>query len=266
MTPIAKAFKTKTKKSLFIPYFSLGDPLYSLSSEWGEAILSGGADLLELGIPFSDPIGDGPVIQRAFTRALMHPFSWDSIFPISSELKKNHPKVPLIYMSYFNPIYQIGTKKFLQQSSQNGVNGLILPDLPHDSEENAELFSIAKDLDMDVIHLVTPATTRKRIKEMKKVSSGFVYYVTSFGVTGERNEFPDDLKERVAMVREELGLPVCCGFGISTPEHAAFIGSFADGVIVGSAFQRIIEEHAQEPALCKKKLYDYTVSMRNSCP
>lgn len=252
------------KGSLFVPYFSLGDPNYDLSVRWASAIIRGGGDVLELGVPFSDPVADGPVIQRAFKRAFENPFSWDQIFETTRAIKDANPETPLVYLTYFNPIYQLGIGVFLKRAEDAGVAGLIIPDLPFDSPESEILFAQAKKHRIDLIHLVTPATEKSRIKKMKKNSSGFVYYVTSYGVTGERSDFSTDVEERVAWVREEMGLPVCAGFGISNAEQARRFAKFADGVIIGSSIQRIIEENQNDPDRCCKLLEDFSRSIRES--
>jgi tryptophan synthase alpha chain len=261
---LAVSFDAAKDRSQFIPYFSLGDPDYDSSIEWASAIIDGGADVLELGIPFSDPVADGPVIQRAFTRAFKNPFSMDKIFRTTRTIKDKYPKIPLVYLTYFNPIFHMGMDGFLNSSKESGISGLIIPDLPFDSNESKVLFSKAEKYEVDLIHLITPATEKKRIELMKKNSSGFVYYVTSFGVTGERTGFSTDLEERIQWVRKEMKLPVCAGFGISTPEQADRISKFSDGVIIGSSIQRIIEENSGNPTECKKKLTDYCQSIRSA--
>jgi tryptophan synthase alpha chain len=248
--------------SLFIPYFSLGDPNYESSIGWASAIINGGADILELGIPFSDPVADGPVIQRAFKRAFTNSFSLTKIFEITKAIKNQHTTTPIVYLTYFNPIYFMGIENFIKSSKEAGVSGFIIPDLPFDSPESEDFFHIAAKYEIDLIHLVTPATEKSRIHKMKRNSSGFIYYVTSFGVTGERTDFSDDLKERIEYVRKDLNLPVCAGFGISTPEQANRISQFADGVIIGSSIQRIIEENGSDPKICEKKLSEYCQSIR----
>lgn len=259
------SIKFKNAKSpLFIPYYSLGDPTYEDSVTWADAIIRGGGDILEMGIPFSDPVADGPVIQRAFKRAFKNTFKLDKIFSITREIKDKHPNTPLVYLTYFNPIYHLGIKSFLERAKLAGVSGLIIPDLPFDSPESRILFDAAKLLSIDLIHLVTPATDKSRIRKMKQNSSGFVYYVTSFGVTGERATFSQDLEERIQMVRTEMGLPVSAGFGISSPEQALKIGKFSDGVIIGSTIQRIIEEHGAKPSLCVQKLEEFAQSIKQA--
>lgn len=253
-----------SRGSLYIPYFSLGDPNYEDSVKWADAIIKGGADILELGVPFSDPVADGPVIQRAFKRAFANPFSMKNIFEITRRIKDKNLSTPLVYLTYFNPIYHMGIEKFIQSSAAAGISGFIIPDLPFDTQESELLFQIAKEHKVDLIHLITPATEKSRIQKMKKNSSGFIYYVTSFGVTGERKDFSLDLEERIQYVRKEMNLPVCAGFGISTPDQAAKISQFSDGVIIGSSIQRIIEENSENSSSCAQKLEDYCKSIRSS--
>ncbi|WCL48727.1 tryptophan synthase subunit alpha [Leptospira sp. GIMC2001] len=260
---ITKKFKS-TEGSLFIPYISLGDPNYEDSKRWADAIIKGGGDILELGIPFSDPVADGPVIQRAFSRAFMNPFSLEKIFATTRSIKDANPSTPLVYLTYFNPIYHMGIEKFLSAANKAGVSGFIIPDLPFDSPESHELFSKASKYAIDLIHLVTPATEKSRIHKMKKNSSGFIYYVTSFGVTGERKDFSLDLEERIQYVRKDMGLPIAAGFGISTPDQAAKISKFSDGVIIGSSIQKIIEDHGSNLEICAEKLEIYCKSIRSA--
>ncbi|MDZ4727336.1 MAG: tryptophan synthase subunit alpha [Leptospira sp.] len=266
MSKIKTYFKNKTSKSVFVPFFTLGDPNYAASVEFGKAILDHGADILELGIPFSDPVADGPVIQRADARALKNPFSFDQIFETTKKIHLHKPEIPLVYLTYFNPIYHCGIKTFLDRAKDSGIVGLVIPDLPFDTEESETLFKELRKRDMDLIHLITPATTKKRIQAIKATSSGFIYYVTSFGVTGERREFSVDLEQRIKTLKDILQLPICAGFGISTPEQASQIAHYADGIIIGSAIQRIIEESGSDTAKCVENLSKYSSSIRDSFP
>jgi len=235
-------FFLQRKATAFLPYFTLGDPHYQASVEFGKTILENGADILEVGIPFSDPVADGPVIQRAVARALKNPFRFETVFATTRAIHDCKPSVPIVYLTYFNPLYHCGIPFFLDQAKASGVEGLVIPDLPYDAKESQDLFLELKKRDMDLIHLITPASTKKRIQGLKQYASGFIYYVTSFGVTGERREFSLDLEEKIRFLRKELQLPICAGFGISSPEQASSIGAYADGIIIGSAIQRIIEE------------------------
>lgn len=266
MSKISDLFEKRKFSSAFIPYFTLGDPHYKASIEYGKTILDNGADILELGIPFSDPVADGPVIQRAVARSLKNGFSFAEIFRVTKEIHQHKPSVPLVYLTYFNPIFHCGINSFLDSAKDAGIVGLVIPDLPFDTDESKELFSALRKRDMDLIHLVTPATTKKRMEDISKTSSGFIYYVTSFGVTGERREFSVDLKERIDFLRKVMKLPICAGFGISTPEQANQISQYADGIIIGSAIQRIIEESANSGStdLNVKPLADYISDVRKA--
>ncbi|MCZ8155957.1 MAG: tryptophan synthase subunit alpha [Leptospira sp.] len=266
MSKIKDYFASKKSKSVFVPFFTLGDPNYEASVRYGKAILDNGADILELGIPFSDPVADGPVIQRADARALKNTFSFDQIFDVTKQIHLHRPEIPLVYLTYFNPVYHCGIATFLDRASESGITGLVIPDLPFDTEESENLFRELAKRNMDLIHLITPATTKKRISQLKKTSSGFIYYVTSFGVTGERREFSVDLEDRIKSLKEVLQLPICAGFGISTPEQASQIAHYADGIIIGSAIQRIIEENGDNVDACVKALGEYARSIRASFP
>ncbi|MEI7014766.1 tryptophan synthase subunit alpha [Leptospira licerasiae] len=251
-------------KSAFIPYISLGDPNYDLCVDWADALIRGGADILELGIPFSDPVADGPVIQKAFKRALANPFSMEKILETTAKIHSLHPHIPLVYLTYFNPIFHYGFEKFAGEAKIAGIQGLIIPDLPYDTPETDELFKSLKRRGVDLIHLVTPATPLNRMKGIRDFASGFIYYVTSYGVTGERKSISADLEERIKTTKEVFSLPVSAGFGISAPDQAKEISQYADGIIIGSAVQRIIEENGSNPSLCRKKLEEYAQSISGS--
>ncbi|TGL67503.1 tryptophan synthase subunit alpha [Leptospira jelokensis] len=266
MSKIKDLFDSGKIKSAFIPYFTMGDPNYNDSITFGKTILDNGADILELGIPFSDPVADGPVIQRAVARSLKNKFSFEEIFRVTKEIHSHKKETPLVYLTYFNPIYHCGIQNFLNQAKDSGVVGLVIPDLPFDTEESEILFQELRKRDMDLIHLVTPASTKKRIEALKKTSSGFIYYVTSFGVTGERREFSVDLKERIRFLKDTIQLPICAGFGISTPEQASQIAGYADGIIIGSAIQRVIEENGQNSMSAKNALAEYIAKIRAAIP
>ncbi len=251
-------------KSAFIPYISLGDPNYDVCVDWADALIRGGADILELGIPFSDPVADGPVIQKAFKRALSNPFSMDKILETTEKIHALHPHIPLVYLTYFNPIFHYGFEKFSEKAKIAGIQGMIIPDLPYDTLETDELFNSLKRRGIDLIHLVTPATAISRMKGIRDFASGFIYYVTSYGVTGERKAISGDLEERIRMTKDLFSLPVSAGFGISSADQAREISQYADGIIIGSAVQRIIEENGNNPSVCRKKLEEYALSISQS--
>lgn len=252
----------KSKKAKFIPYISLGDPDYEKSTEWADALIRGGADILELGIPFSDPVADGPVIQASYKRALTNTtFSMQKILDTTNRIHNLQPNIPLLYLTYFNLIFSYGIEKFFGQAYQSGIRGVVIPDIPFDTRDSIPLFQTATQNQVDIIQLVTPATNEDRIQQMKEFSSGFIYYVTSFGVTGERANFHKDMKSRIKKVKKIMSMPVCAGFGISNPAQAKEISEYADGIIIGSAIQRIIEKNGQELEKCKQELFDFANSI-----
>ncbi|TGL54722.1 tryptophan synthase subunit alpha [Leptospira wolffii] len=251
-------------KSAFIPYISLGDPSYDLCVDWADALIRGGADILELGIPFSDPVADGPVIQKAFKRALGNPFSMEKILETTEKIHSLHPHIPLVYLTYFNPIHHYGFERFAEKAKIAGIQGMIIPDLPYDTPETDDLFKSLRRRGVDLIHLVTPATAVSRMKGIRDFASGFIYYVTSYGVTGERKAVSDGLEDRIRLTKSIFSLPVSAGFGISSPDQASEISEYADGIIIGSAVQRIIEENGSDPSMCRKKLEEYALSISRS--
>ncbi|MCX7998479.1 MAG: tryptophan synthase subunit alpha [Leptospiraceae bacterium] len=263
MSRLETYFQAKTKKSLFIPYFSLGAPSYETSVEWGKAILDGGANLLEIGIPFSDPIADGPVIQRSYKQALDNePFSMEKIFLFIEKIHQYKREIPILILSYLNPIMSYGLENFFYRANSVGVYGIVIPDIPFDTPDYSKIYKITQKNEIDIINLVTPATTKERMKIMKKFSHGFIYYVTSYGVTGERKTLNDNLRSRIELVKKIFQIPVACGFGISTPEQAKEISEFAEGVIIGSAIQKLIEENFQDQKKCAEILREYVKNVR----
>ncbi len=246
-----------------MPYISMGDPSYDLTLKWALAI-SESADIIELGIPFSDPIADGSVIQKSYKRALDNQeFSMDIILDTTLKIYNSTQK-PIVYLSYLNPIVQYGIDKFFHAASNSGVKGIVIPDIPFDSKDYKNIYNISKENKISIINLITPATPNERMKSMKKYSSGFIYYVTSFGVTGTRIELDKDLENKIKNVKNILGIPVLAGFGISEPEQARAISKYADGIIIGSRIQKIIEEFSPDPSLCGVNLQKYTSEIKNS--
>jgi tryptophan synthase alpha chain len=199
-----------------------------------------GADVIELGIPFSDPLADGPVIQRATQRAFAAGVTLPRVLELAREMR-GEVTVPLVFLTYYNPILAFGLKAFCRTSVEAGIAGVIVPDLP---PEEAEPLRTEADLaGLDLIHLVAPTSTPERMRKIARVSRGFVYMVSLTGVTGERSTLAPDLAVQLRALRAITTKPVCVGFGISTPEQAASVGKLADGVIVGSAIVRLVEQH-----------------------
>lgn len=264
MGSLKECFESDKNKSKFIPYISLGDPEYALSVQWSKALIDGGADILELGIPFSDPVADGPVIQKSYMRALAKGFSMEKVLETTKKIHAYKEEIPLVYLTYLNPVISYGEEKFFKKAYEAGIRGIVIPDLPYDAKDAKKVIELAKKNEIDIIHLVTPASTKERMNALKKYASGFIYYVTSYGVTGERSNFATDLKKRIESVKKGVNLPVCAGFGISTAEQAKNISQYSDGIIIGSAIQRIIEEKSGNVDSCAKALNDYAKDISKS--
>jgi len=220
-------------RTAFMPFITAGDPDLAMTEQAILALDRAGCDLLELGFPYSDPIADGPVIQASYTRALANSIG---VEPIMEMVRRLQPQInmPLIGMVSYSIIYRRGIDAFLQMAQAAGLAGLIVPDLPF--EELAELAKLAESYQLAISPLVTPLTSKERAGQIAAATTGFVYYVSVLGVTGERSEFETNLGERVRQLRASSGKPVCIGFGISHPEHVERLAPFADGLIVGSAF------------------------------
>lgn len=239
MTRIESAFYDK---KAFIAFVTAGDPTLEMTKKLVIRMEQEGADLIELGIPFSDPVAEGPVIQAANERALSNGATTDKIFDMVSELRKT-VKVPLVFLTYFNPIYTYGTKAFLNRCKECGVDGIIVPDLPY--EEKDEIAEDCKNYGVAIISLIAP-TSHERISMIAKEAEGFVYCVSSMGVTGVRSDIRTDIEEMIALVRENTNVPCAVGFGIGSQEQAEEMASIADGAIVGSAIVKLVEEYGEK--------------------
>ncbi len=233
MSKITEAFKNK---KAFIPFITCGDPDLETTRELVYALEKSGASIIELGIPFSDPTAEGSVIQSANMRALSNKITTDNIFDMVVTLEV---KVPLVFMTYANIVYSYGIEKFAEKCKHVGMSGVILPDVPY--EEKEEFSKIFTNYDIDFISLIAP-TSNDRIKTIATSANGFIYLVSSLGVTGVRQNIKTDIDSMVKLVREVTDLPVAIGFGISTPEQAKKMSEKADGIIVGSAIVKIIEK------------------------
>ena len=239
MSKIAAAF---AGGKAFIPFFTCGDPDLETTAAAVRAAVANGADLIELGIPFSDPTAEGPVIQQASLRALQGGATTDRIFDLVRELRRD-VTVPMVFMTYANVVFSYGAERFLSTCQAVGMDGLILPDLPY--EEKEEFGPLCRAHGMDLISLIAP-TSADRIAMIAREAEGFLYLVSSLGVTGVRREITTDLGSIVRVVRENTSLPCAIGFGISTPEQAGQMAGLADGVIVGSAIVRLIARYGRE--------------------
>jgi tryptophan synthase alpha chain len=232
-----------------VVYLMAGDPSLADTERLVVEAERRGADVVELGVPFSDPLADGPVIQRAGVRGLAAGTSMARVLEMVGGLRAR-VRVPLVLMTHYNPVLAFGLAAFAPTAARAGVDGMIVPDLPH--EESAPLRAEAEPAGLDLIHLVAPTSPPARVKAIARRSRGFVYVVSLTGVTGERRELPRDLDAQIRTLRLVTTKPVCVGFGVSTPEQVATVGRIADGVIVGSAIVRAIEQHAGTAALVDK--------------
>ena len=255
MSKIANAFKNG---KAFIGFLTAGDPSIEKTVEFILAMEEAGCDLIEIGIPFSDPMAEGVVIQDANVRALKHNTTTDDVSDIVKAVRAKSD-VPLVFLTYINPVFFYGYEKFFKKCNELGVDGIISPDLPY--EEKGEIVDIARKNDVDVISLIAP-TSKERIQKIASDASGFIYVVSSLGVTGMRSEIKTDLKSILKDIRDVTDLPLAVGFGINTPEQARNIGEIADGVIVGSAIVKIIEEYGEDATSVLK---EYVSSMKKAC-
>lgn len=226
----------------FIPFVTCGDPDLDTTARVVRAMAEAGADLIELGIPFSDPTAEGPVIQAANVRALAAGTTTDKIFDLVRELRRD-VTVPMVFMTYANVVFSYGAERFISTCADIGIDGLILPDIPY--EEKEEFDPICKRYGLDLISLVAP-TSEDRIATVAKEASGFIYVVSSLGVTGVRSEITTDIGAMVKLIRASSDLPCAVGFGISTPEQARKMAGLSDGAIVGSAIVKIIAQYGRE--------------------
>lgn len=239
MSNIKSAFENK---KAFIPFITCGDPDIETTKKIVQAAADNGADLIELGIPFSDPTAEGPVIQAANIRALSKGITTDDVFELVKDLRKTI-SIPMVFMTYANVVFSYGAEKFMKNCQGTGVDGIILPDLPF--EEKGEFADVCKKYDVALISLIAP-TSHQRIAMIAKEAEGFIYLVSSLGVTGTRSEITTDLASIVKIIRENTDIPCAIGFGISNPEQAAKMAAISDGAIVGSAIIKIMAEHGTD--------------------
>ncbi len=254
MSNIKSAF---TKGKAFIPFITCGDPDLETTKKLVYTAVQNGADLIELGIPFSDPTAEGPVIQGANVRALSSGITTDMIFDFVKELREEID-IPLVFMTYTNVVFSYGAEKFISICKEIGIDGIILPDLPF--EEKEEFQPLCKQYGVDLISLIAP-TSQKRIAMIAKEAEGFLYIVSSLGVTGTRSEITTNLSSMIEVVRKNTDIPCAIGFGISTPEQAKKMAAFSDGVIVGSAIMKLIEKYGRES---EKAVGEYVKGMKEA--
>lgn len=251
---IAEAFQAG---KAFIPFITCGDPSLEITEQLVYAVEEAGADLIELGIPFSDPTAEGPVIQAANVRALSGGVTTDKIFDMVVKIRKNS-SVPMVFMTYANVVYSYGIERFIKKASEIGMNGLILPDVPF--EEKAEFDVVCKQYGLDLISLIAP-TSHERIAMIAREAEGFVYCVSSLGVTGTRSQITTDIAAMVKLVKEAKDIPCAVGFGISNPEQAKKMAGQSDGVIVGSAIVKLCGKYGTD---CVPYVKEYVKSMKEA--
>ena len=251
---ITEAF---SRGKAFIPFVTCGDPSLDVTEKIVNAMVEAGADLIELGIPFSDPTAEGPVIQGANLRALSGGVTTDKVFDMVEKIRKN-TDVPMVFMTYANVVFSYGTERFCKRAQEVGMDGLILPDVPY--EEKEEFAEVADKHGLDLISLIAP-TSHERIATIAKDAEGFVYCVSSLGVTGMRSQITTDIGAMVKLVKAQKDIPCAVGFGISTPEQAKKMAVQADGVIVGSAIVKLCESYGAD---CVPYIKEYVKSMKDA--
>ena len=254
MSKIHQAFENG---KAFVAFITCGDPDLETTAAVVREAVKNGADLIELGIPFSDPTAEGPVIQGANIRALANGVTTNKIFDLVRELRKDIT-IPMVFMTYANVVYSYGSEKFISICNEIGIDGLILPDLPF--EEKEEFIDICHQYDVDLISLIAP-TSEGRIAMIAKEAEGFIYVVSSLGVTGTRDKITADLGSVVKSIRENTDVPCAIGFGISKPEQAKAMADISDGAIVGSAIIKIIEKYGKD---APKYVGEYVKSMKDA--
>ena len=251
---ITEAF---AKGKAFIPFVTCGDPSLNVTEKIVYAMEEAGADLIELGIPFSDPTAEGPVIQGANLRALSGGVTTDKVFDMVEKIRKNS-SIPMVFMTYANVVFSYGIERFCKRAAEVGMDGMILPDVPF--EEKEEFASVAEKYGLDLISLVAP-TSHEKISMIAKEAEGFLYCVSSIGVTGTRSEFTTDFDEFFGVIKKNATIPCAVGFGISGPEQAKKMSTYCDGVIVGSAIVKLISQYGKESP---EKVYEFTKSLRDA--
>jgi tryptophan synthase alpha chain len=251
MNPIDALFQRLRSqgRKAFIPFVTAGDPDLNVTARLVEELAGRGASLIEIGFPYSDPIADGPVIQASYTRALAGNLRVDDVFACAKRLVASTAlvprEIPLVGMVSYSLVHRRGPEQFLEQAQASGLSGAIVPDLP--VEETEAIARLAARRDFKLIQLVTPTTPRERAVHIARNSTGFLYCVSVTGITGERDRLPPQLLDQLAWLRRQTDLPLCIGFGISKPEHVRLLREAADGIIVGSALVRRVEQAGQRP-------------------
>ncbi len=252
MNPIDDLFhRLRDRRSrAFMPFLTAGDPDLATTPLLAQTLIDAGANLLEIGFPYSDPIADGPVIQASYTRALERGLHLDGVFSTCQAIAAKNPSVPLVAMASFSLIHRRGPERFVRQSLESGLSGAVVPDLP--VEEAGPLAAVCRQFDFKLILLVSPTTTPERARRIVQTATGFVYCVSVTGITGERASLPSELLDQLRWLRQQTDLPLCVGFGISKPEQVTLLRDHAEGIIVGSAIIRLLETPGQPKELAQR--------------
>ncbi len=253
-----KELQSKGKKALVV-YITCGYPDIAITEKLVFELAKRGVDIIELGVPFSDPLADGPMIQEASAYALKKKINLHHIFSLVKRIRAKS-QIPLCLMGYYNPVFSFGQVNFVNEAIVSGVDGVIIPDLP--PEEDLWLVSLAKKASLKTIFFLSPTSSLERIKYISKVSTGFIYYVSLTGVTGARQALPEDLKQNITMIKHYTKKPVCVGFGISNAQHVKEVLRIADGAIVGSAIMKVIKDTMGKGNVVEK-IGAFTRSLRN---
>ncbi len=265
MSNISKTFRDSLSsgRAALIGYLTAGDPSLEQTLIYAEALVEGGVDILELGVPFSDPVADGVTIQASAQRALAAGTKLLDVIRLSSTIKKSL-ETPVVILSYLNPIYRMGFRKFFEEAGSSGVDGVVVPDLP--VEESTDFREEARRAGVDTIFLASPTTSDSRLDQILRASEGFVYLVSLLGVTGVRRELSLEASRILERVKARKERPyVAVGFGVSSPDHvAALVKSGAEGVIVGSALVKIVEENLNNPSKCLEQLRRFATSLKEA--
>jgi len=255
---IEKRLVSLNGNKALVAFYTAGDPDLSASKDIFAVIEKNGADIIEIGVPFSDPLADGPIIQASSHRSLQKGTTLKKIIQLVADIRKTS-ELPIILMTSFNPVFVYGKKEFVADAVKAGVDGMIIPDLP--PEEAEEFLGIAEGLDM--VFLLAPTSTPARIQQVGKVSKGFIYYISLTGTTGTKEALSAGLKKKVNEIKKSVSLPVLVGFGVSGPEQAKQAAEASDGVIIGSAIVKLIAEHS-DPAERDRKLADFLASIKKA--
>lgn len=258
---VFQALKAQQRKAL-IPFITAGDPAIDATVPMMHALVDAGVDIIELGVPFSDPMADGPTIQLASERALVHNTTLRDVLAMVAEFRQTNTDTPVVLMGYLNPVERMGYDAFAQECQTVGVDGVLLVDLP--PEEATEVEQYFKKRQVDMIHLIAPTTTDERIKIIGQVSTGYVYYVSVKGVTGSKAIDLDDVSQNLARIRKHIDIPVGVGFGIRDGETAAAVASVSDGVIVGSALVNLIAANDKDPQAAQAAVCELVGRMRTA--